>query len=824
MQTENSYTATDLGNISPNPRGTYDPAATYEYLDLVYLDGGSYLCLVELGKTISGISPESGKTTDFWQCIAIPGGITPEYTAMHDEVVKSTKAVSEDREAVENIKQSVSESQETTNQLLQESKKAALDAETSKDSAAGYALDAETSRQASERAAQTAVGEVQGFNATVAQKIQEATSAITAAQNSAVEAVVSQQGTSVQDVKDQTATYIAEQKESAKAEIKKIVDDVSVNVDEIKKDIETSGTQQKNDIKTAGDTQVTAIANAGQSQKTAVESAGKTQVAAVSAEGTKQMTAIKNATSEIESDREQIKKNTEDIKKKIDIGDAMSWSNWFDLHRTGWHGGVTYAEDSPSSIGTKTGDNANLVVTSSTNTTKNRDDYAGNLLWDGLEVNGFIDEDGEPRITAVKGSPSYMTDGSNGDCYVAFLTGFYDPVAYASGNWDWRDTPADGYIPHPKAIRPDGTYRSFYLIAQYPVSIGADGNLASLPGKKLERKISYANQSTKFREKGSQYCGLTTSDIFWFQSTYEMKYATRRSKDTFTGTAGYNYQFSATIAETNVKRIIISKANAQNLVVNSSVSIGYGSISGSTISLDRGNNSLHAYADSAKILKIEEYDESNSAVYVDVPEAFSTTNVKLNDTLTSPVYITTMPWYSGACDQVKGSDGSPGSPKTWNEPFRLSHVEIGHGLYEIVSDTIFKTHLDADTFWLTPYIVDDAEKIESSITGNYTEMNIKVPDSSGTWKYISAMKSDPKYPYIPLPVELNGSSTTYYGDALYIESRVNNAQRIWLWFGALIDWGNSGLRCVRLNFAPSNAWWGGSARLSSLRRGTAALG
>ena len=67
MNTENHYQETDLGNISLNPRGEYNPEESYEYLDLVVLEGGSYVCLAENGATITGISPESGKTTQYWQ-------------------------------------------------------------------------------------------------------------------------------------------------------------------------------------------------------------------------------------------------------------------------------------------------------------------------------------------------------------------------------------------------------------------------------------------------------------------------------------------------------------------------------------------------------------------------------------------------------------------------------------------------------------------------------------------------------------------------------------------------------------------------------------
>ena len=50
MQTENNYAETDLGNIAPNPMGDYNSAAEYEYLDHVTMQGGSYLCLAELGQ------------------------------------------------------------------------------------------------------------------------------------------------------------------------------------------------------------------------------------------------------------------------------------------------------------------------------------------------------------------------------------------------------------------------------------------------------------------------------------------------------------------------------------------------------------------------------------------------------------------------------------------------------------------------------------------------------------------------------------------------------------------------------------------------------
>lgn len=74
MKTENHYTETDLGNISLNPRGEYDPEAFYEYLDTVSMDGGSYMCLAELGTKITGTPPVPGINTEHWQILTLPGG------------------------------------------------------------------------------------------------------------------------------------------------------------------------------------------------------------------------------------------------------------------------------------------------------------------------------------------------------------------------------------------------------------------------------------------------------------------------------------------------------------------------------------------------------------------------------------------------------------------------------------------------------------------------------------------------------------------------------------------------------------------------------
>ena len=216
--------------------------------------------------------------------------------------------------------------------------------------------------------------------------------------------------------------------------------------------------------------------------------------------------------------------------QKINKDDAMSWSQWFDLHRAGWRGGVTFPRfsQSQSTLGTKTGDNADVVVETSTNEAKGRNDFADkpntNLMFNGIDVNGYVDENGEPHITAVEGSPEFDRYGGNGDVYRAFLTPFYRRFCTdTEEGWEFADKPQDDMKPWAAAVRPDGTYRSFYFVAKYIGVRDDNGVISSISGRIPARQtISYNTQITEFKKKGTQYCGFTSTDMAWVQWMNDM--------------------------------------------------------------------------------------------------------------------------------------------------------------------------------------------------------------------------------------------------------------------------------------------------------------
>lgn len=220
MNTENRYQETDLGNVSPNPRGEYTPGTEYEYLDLVTFDGGSYICVAELGTTTS-ISPESGKSTDFWQCMTIPGDMTPEYVAMHDRVVNLSEQVEADAEEVRTAEQNVSGMKENVTQMQEQTRQSANLAEQSKDSAAGYAASADASRQAAETSEQNINAQVTGFDAHVDEKTSESNQIIEAARIAANKAILAQQEQSVNEVARVGGTAVSEAQAAARVATEK---------------------------------------------------------------------------------------------------------------------------------------------------------------------------------------------------------------------------------------------------------------------------------------------------------------------------------------------------------------------------------------------------------------------------------------------------------------------------------------------------------------------------------------------------------------------------------------------------------------------------
>lgn len=313
MQTENTYIETDLGNVALNPRGEYSDEMSYEYLDMVSYKGGSYVCLTELTKTISGIAPAQGENTEHWQMLTLPGQLTPEAVAMHDDVINKAKQVETSRAAIELSQQEIEAAQADVSQMRQDTQDASQAAIVSRDSAAGYAQSAEASRTVAAESEQNINAQVTGFDTHVAEKTSAAESTVEEARKTAIDAIATQQDNSVKAiteegtkqtkaVNDAGITKTDEVNAAGKKQVENVeaagqvaVGAVETQQSESEKAVSDKATEKIGAINTAGDTQVTSINTAGSEQVTAVENAGATQIEAVEKEGNQQNVILTEA-------------------------------------------------------------------------------------------------------------------------------------------------------------------------------------------------------------------------------------------------------------------------------------------------------------------------------------------------------------------------------------------------------------------------------------------------------------------------------------------------------------------------------------------------
>lgn len=276
-----------------------------------------------------------------------------------------------------------------------------------------------------------------------------------------------------------------------------------------------------------------------------------------------------------------------------------------------------------------------------------------------------------------------------------------------------------------------------------------------------------------------------------------IKYATTHSQSIMAGCTSYSNQNQNLVEETGVMRVVLTKAQAAGYVIGSYVSIGD---VGSNTNRDRYFSYIHNKAYSVKVTKIEDVDDSNAAVYVDAPEAFDTT-------LTT--WITTMPWHSGATDEVAGSDGSPNSNTNGKDPYKIQGIETCIGAYEVLGNVVMDIVTGADGNPARDvYVCEDASTLSSNIAtvrANYKKAIAQVAYTAASWKYITEETTDPNLG-IMIPTKVGGGSTTGFADGLYTDAGTSG-QREWLALGALHFGASAGLWLLGAGNGWSTAHW-----------------
>jgi len=484
--------------------------------------------------------------------------------------------------------------------------------------------------------------------------------------------------------------------------------------------------------------------------------------------------------------------------------DDQSVANWLAAMRDGKAYGVSIPKGSATAC-TKLGANAGMPNPIPGIVGRPAvDPYTGQGPFVHFNANGYVDADGSPHVTAIEGDGRYKRDGSNGNVWVLtpVLWWAFDASGDSAVTVFVSDTRLSGMSAQPQAYLPDGSLRPFMLYAKYAGSNDGEGMMQSVSGAKpWNRTVSHNSLITQCKTATTGYSGKSIADDWYLKIMFLLKYATKNSQSVLAGCTSYNYQYTLAAAETGVTRVILMNAQAANLVVGSAMMLG--THSGS----DRNTAANYNKFDGLRIIKIEAYDEDNSAVYFDTTTAFNT--------LTTD-FLSTSPWWTGSCDLVEG-DGSPTDPTSGKEPFVLQGIETAVGFYEVVGDVIVSS--DGSTGWEI-CICKDSKNEATSVTTDYTHTGkYMYSDGTDSWKY-------PMYPDnasgMLFGASYGASQSTGMCDGSYTNKITTQGTREWLGLGFLGNGGHAGLWFVVAFDALADANWGIGSRLSATGRALAA--
>lgn len=491
---------------------------------------------------------------------------------------------------------------------------------------------------------------------------------------------------------------------------------------------------------------------------------------------------------------------------EINIENALS--NYFALRRTGkvFTTKIYKYETSTSPTGVKMNANENMVAEPSVGRKEGRDDYAQYGLFHHFTCNFSVDENGLNHVDVLEGQTGFSKYGKVqvGEVTMSAWFGIEDTADAILYHYSDSQTELTPY-PMKESVNPDGTISPFMIHAKY-VAGDIDGvpysskGLAPANGSQATQArnpVSYTGMITYMHKLGKHYCGTTSWDLFYRQLMMIIKYATTHSQSVMTGCTSYNNQDRNLVEETGVMRVVLTKVQATYYPIGSYVSIGD---IGANTSKDRYYEYIHNKAYSVKVVKTEDVDESNTAVYVDAPKPFDTT-------LTT--WISSMPWHSGATDEVAGSDGSPNSNTSGKDPYKIQGIETCIGAYEVLGNVVMDIVVGADgNPTRDVYVCEDASTLTIDITtirATYKKAIAQVVYTNASWQYITEETTDPNLG-IMIPTKVGGGTSTGFADGVYTDSNTSG-QREWLSLGNLYGGGVAGLWVLYAGYGLAGTNW-----------------
>lgn len=495
--------------------------------------------------------------------------------------------------------------------------------------------------------------------------------------------------------------------------------------------------------------------------------------------------------------------------------------NYYALRRTGkvYQTKIWKFASNPTSTGEKLLDNAGLVFEPSTDTEEGQDDYLNgqNPLFEWCNVNYVRDADGTARPTAIEGTNSYKTEGSVD--VGAMQMSFWWKWDTSNAEYDLitiSDTPHEelGLVPWPECVKADGTIVPWCIGSKYVSGTASDGKLRSQPGLKPARNQSHNNMITNYQSKGNGYWGAGAVRNT-FQIVFNaIKGSTKNSQTLYRGVTNWNIQYEASVQNAEAHTYFpVTNAQAANIPVGCYVSVGYGGNNNGTANNDRGQTTIHTYADDVKVLSKEPLDDgANTAIYLDIPEesAFNTQPHVYTEEFSAPIMLSSMHAWSGETDSVKGRhDGSPVSNTDSKHPYRVQGREYAVGAYIVASDTVMDLQPDyTKHVFVAPKGVSHFSS-DATIRSTYEHIGTipaAAAGNNGDWWIGDCGFDNDTGSWYP-SAEGSGSSQGY-GDRVYAGGAgATSGTREYLQGGSLWGGSSAGSACLDCGYGLGSGSW-----------------
>lgn len=354
----------------------------------------------------------------------------------------------------------------------------------------------------------------------------------------------------------------------------------------------------------------------------------------------------------------------------------------------------------------------------------------------------------------------------------------------------------NNFVQWPQGTDRTGHTYSYIANPKYAAGIDDEGNIGGRTGLKPTSYMSMNQTIQAWRARGPQYSGSSACFYKWAYIMFALLTA-KKGEDV--GCNNYNLQYAAAVSESGVPRIILTADQANNLYVGSNVIVG--NTEGNN---DRGQAAMYSLVNQKRISSIEEViieedPSSYKAVYIDVPEG-TTFNTTAGTT-----YISTMPYYSGWTDTVKGTIGTRYRTNLNKQPYLLQKVELMNGAYNYASDELDEWSQQDDTHYLySYYLCEDQTKVstDGTITDDYVKkenatitIDASVYTTNYSWYYIEDNLADNNFKMLnPKKFSTSAGSGTGTRDAFYLSYMASAVRMPNVW-AALWGGGVAGLSC-----------------------------